>query len=273
MVAIQEVLRIWRKGEDGRKSAGTENSLSLFISVISRLWRFSSTKLQQHRKHEHKSAQLTDCLSLYGRTQRIKSIDEKIIHEPKKKNPKLWWRWGWCCGGQWTLRLLSSTFVHTENCSVVGWSRPPLTFVLDSCSYTYIYIYIGFIEVPTEMAGNYTDIWRRFTCFCTFCFLNTQTLQTWGILEDGSSLSRQTLAVRRPSFTNKTPSRLQRGGFTASSFRFSFKPHNSIIQPFKTTQTHHVAPPRHAVIGWIEMWWHCHAVRHLHVNRLLSSLI
>lgn len=128
-----------------------QKNLSLFISVISRLWWFSSTKLQQHRKHEHKSAaQITDCLSLYGRTERIKSINEKIIHEPKKKNPKLrtWWRWDWCSGGgQWTLLLLSSTFVHTENCSVTGWSKPPLIFVLDLCSYTYIYIYIyiGFI--------------------------------------------------------------------------------------------------------------------------------
>ena len=100
LVAIQEVLRISRKdGDEGRVQL--QNILSLFISVISRLWWFSSTKLQQHRKHEHKSAQITDCLSLYGRTERIKSINEKIIHEPKEKNQKLWtwWRWVWCCGG------------------------------------------------------------------------------------------------------------------------------------------------------------------------------
>lgn len=137
----------WGFEERGRMEGGVQlqKILSLFISVISRLWWFSSTKLQQHRKHEHKSAQITDCLSLYGRTERIKSINEKIIHEPKKKNPKLrtWWRWDWCSGGgQWTLLLLSSTFVHTENCSVTGWSKPPLIFVLDLCSYTYIYIYI-----------------------------------------------------------------------------------------------------------------------------------
>lgn len=46
----------------GRMEGGVQlqKILSLFISVIRRLWWFSSTKLQQHRKHEHKSAQITE---------------------------------------------------------------------------------------------------------------------------------------------------------------------------------------------------------------------
>lgn len=99
--------------------------LSLFISVISRLWWFSSTKLQQHRKHEHKSAQITDCLSLYGRTERIKSIDEKIIHEAKKKKPKLrtWWRWDWCSGGVSDLYVYSALRLSTQR--TAQWPADP----------------------------------------------------------------------------------------------------------------------------------------------------
>lgn len=47
------------KGGGWKEECSYRKILSLFASVISRLWWFSSTKLQQHRKHEHKSAQTT----------------------------------------------------------------------------------------------------------------------------------------------------------------------------------------------------------------------
>lgn len=55
--------RILEDLKKGGRMAGRvqlQKILSLFISVIRRLWWFSSTKLQQHRKHEHKSAQITE---------------------------------------------------------------------------------------------------------------------------------------------------------------------------------------------------------------------